>query len=206
MKPLFANRRQLLLLGGLLLVLVLALVKMRSGSAPTARNGNAAPSSLAVDEDRPAAGRTRGGRAEKKVNPDDIQIITTKDLEAVASRQSSSARNLFDFRAPTPPPPPPPTPAPPPPPQPGSVVFVGPLPPPAPTPTPQPPEVTFKFLGTFGPKERPIAVLAQAGETLNAREGDVVFQHFVIRKIGYESIDVGFIGPWKDTRRVGLTQ
>ena len=36
-------------------------------------------------------------------------------------------------------------------------------------------------------------------------EGEVVFGRFILRKINYESIDVGFVGPWKETRRVGLT-
>jgi hypothetical protein len=33
-----------------------------------------------------------------------------------------------------------------------------------------------------------------------------VFERFIVRRIGYESIDVGFVGPWRETRRVGITQ
>lgn len=69
-----------------------------------------------------------------------------------------------------------------------------------------PPEISFKFIGTFGPKEASIAVLTKGGEVVNAHEGEVVFGQFILRKINYESIDVGFVGREpKDTRRVGLT-
>jgi len=206
MKAFLANRRQLGLLGFLLAVLLLALVKMRGGAPSPAVSGPPALDSKLEEQDRAAVPRPRGGRAEKKMNPDDVPILSPGDLNPPGSRPRPSERNLFDLRPPSPTPRPTPTPAPPPPPAPGDGGFVGPLPPPGPTPTPRPPEVTFKFLGTFGPRDRPIAVLAQGTETLNAREGDVVFQHFIVRKIGYESIDVGFVGPWKDTKRVGLTQ
>jgi hypothetical protein len=69
-----------------------------------------------------------------------------------------------------------------------------------------PPEITFKFIGTFGSKDAPIAVLTQAGQVINAHEGEVVFGQFILRRINYESVDVGFKerDP-KETRRVGLT-
>ena len=71
---------------------------------------------------------------------------------------------------------------------------MGPLPPPPPTPTPAPPSIPFKFIGSFGPRERPIAVLAAGDRLVNARAGDVVFDRFILRKVGYESIDVGYVG------------
>jgi hypothetical protein len=77
---------------------------------------------------------------------------------------------------------------------PGEGAFIGPLPPPPPTPTPRPPEITFKFLGSFGPKDHPIAVIQQGDEVFNARAGDTLFGKFVLRKVGYESVDVGFVG------------
>jgi hypothetical protein len=209
MKLAIRSRGQLALLGGLAVILLLALVRMRSGSSPApVRPSPPIPSGSgpAVEEDRPAPSRSRAAQPEKKVNPDEVPIITTRDLEGPGARQQPGGRNLFDFRAPTVPPPPTPTPAPPPPPMPGDPRFVGPLPPPPPTPTPAPPEISFKFIGTFGPKEKPIAVLTQGNETVNAREGEVVFRSFIIRKIGYESIDVGFVGrDPKETRRLGLT-
>ncbi|MDQ5858406.1 MAG: hypothetical protein M3542_09055, partial [Acidobacteriota bacterium] len=85
--------------------------------------------------------------------------------------------------------------------------FVGPLPPPAPTPTPTPPEPPFKLIGIFGPKDRPIAVLQTGEESYNARAGDVILGRWIIQKVGYESIDVGFVKyPPSETRRLGITQ
>jgi hypothetical protein len=205
MKSVVPNRRQLALLGVLLAIMVLALVKMRGGTARQDSLATAqAPSTAAPGEDRGPV-RPRG-RAEKKVNWDEVPVLSATDFTVERSSPKGAERNLFDPRAPSPTPAPTATPAPPPPPGPGDPRFIGPLPPPGPTPTPRPPEITFKFLGTFGPRDKPIAVLAQGSDTVNAREGDVVFQQFVIRKIGYESVDVGFLGPWKETRRLGLTQ
>jgi len=207
MKIALGNRRQLLLWGGLAVVLVLALVRMqnRPEAAPTPTPGRVRVKTSG-EEEQPPVSRPRTGREEKKVSPDEVPIFTTKELNSPQSRSAPGGRNIFDFRVPTPIPPPTPTPAPPPPPVCGDPRFEGPCPPPPPTPTPPPPEISFKFMGTLGVRESPIAVLSQAGEVINAREGDVVFSRFILRKINYESIDVGFVGrDPKDTRRVGLT-
>jgi hypothetical protein len=209
MKIALGNRRQLLLWGVLAVVLVLALVRMqkRPEASPTrtvARSG--AATSLPGDSDPATSSRPPGGREGKKVSPDEVPIFTERDLDSAGSRPQPGGRNIFDFRVPTLPPPPTPTPAPPPAPVCGNPIFLGPCPPPPPTPTPLPPEISFKFSGTFGPKDAPIAVLTKAGEVINAHEGQVVFALFILRKINYESIDVGFVGrDPKDTRRVGLT-
>jgi hypothetical protein len=85
--------------------------------------------------------------------------------------------------------------------------MVGPLPPPPPTPTPAPPEPVFKLIGIFGPKDRPIAVLQHGDDIINAREGEVVLRSWIIRKVGYESIDVGFVGfSPTESRRLPITQ
>ena len=117
---------------------------------------------------------------------------------------ADGGRDLFDLRDPTRPPPPTPTPRPP---APGEGAFVGPLPPPPPTPTPKPPDVSFKFLGSFGPKDNPIAVIQQGDEIFNARAGDTLFGKFVLRKVGYESIDVGFVGfAQTESKRLPISQ
>jgi hypothetical protein len=208
--PTASTRRQLLLLSVLAGILVLAVVKW-GGKGPTrvaAGPAASAPGSAASsEEERPAPGaRVRASR-EKKVEPADVPFIRVQDLNAPRGRRGEEdGRNIFDFRAPTIPPPPTPTPAPPPPPAPGSKEFIGPMPPPGPTPTPVPPEINFKFLGTFGPRDQPIAVLLQGDRLLNAHAGDVVFGRFVLRNIGYESIDVGFVGyPPGVTKRLGIT-
>ncbi len=207
------NRRQL----GLFLIVVtfLVLLVVRWRSAPAAPAASASPATSArsagtpapgsaPDEDRPTA-RARS-RDVKPATADDVPIITTKDLDPQRGRPGApGSRNIFDLRAPTPIPPPTPTPAPPPPPAPGSAAFVGPLPPPPPTPTPAPPEIGFKFIGTFGPKDRPFAVLVQGDQIINARTGEVVFDRFIVRRVGYESVDVGFVGfAPSQVRRIGI--
>lgn len=82
-------------------------------------------------------------------------------------------------------------------------------PPPPPTPPrpagPQPPPVTLVFLGTFGPREAPIAVFSDREAIYNARQGDVIEKLFIVRQIGYESVDLGFVGfPEDVTHRLGV--
>ena len=206
-----ATRRQLYVLAALAAVLILAVVKWGgpgSGGAPSAAPSRVA-SAAGPEDDRAAAARPRprSGR-EKVVAPEDVPFVSVEDLNPPRARRAGDdGRNIFDLRVPTLPPPPTATPPPPPPPAPGSTAFVGPLPPPLPTPTPMPPEINFKFIGTFGPRDRPIAVLLMGDQLLNAHVGDVVFDRFILRNIGYESVDVGFVGyPPAATRRLGITQ
>lgn len=200
------TRAQLYLWVILAMILVFAVVKWRGGPAPSSPSAPAGSVRAADPPDEPAPRRGAGARQGKTVSPEDVPIITQRDLEPPPGVRDRQGRNIFDFRAPTAPPPPNPTPAPPPPPAPGSPAFVGPLPPPPPTPTPAPPEIPFKFIGTFGPKERPIAVLVAGDQAVNARAGEVVFDRFILRRVGYESVDIGFVGfAPSETRRVGIT-
>ena len=198
------SRRQALLLGSLALVLVLAVVKWRPGGAPapaptaatSAANAPGAPRAGAGpasgEDDAPAPASRGGRRSSREVSADEVPVLDRKDFDPPRSAGGSdTGRDLFGIAEPTHPPVPTPTPRPP---APGEASFVGPLPPPPPTPTPKPPEVTFKFLGSFGPKDHPIAVIQQGDEVFNARAGDTLFGKFVLRKVGYESIDVGFVG------------
>lgn len=195
--------RQALLAAALAVVLFFAIVRWRGKDQPAA---SAPPGAdVARIEEEPRRGGGRGGRA-RDVSPDEVPMISSDDLDPrPAGAGAGPSRDLFDFREPTPRPLPAPTPPPPPPPAPGEARFVGPLPPPPPPPTPAPPEITFRFIGTFGPRERPIAVLVAGDQVLNARSGDVVFDRFILRKVGYESIDVGFVGfATGETRRLGI--
>ncbi|HZI66078.1 MAG TPA: hypothetical protein VFF17_05885 [Thermoanaerobaculia bacterium] len=200
------NRRQAMLFGGLVLVLVFAVVKW-SGRDPDAAPPVAPPPASAdADEARPAIGRRPRPRA---AQPEEVPLITARDLEPlVGGGGGGTGRDLFDFREPTPRPSPVPTPAPPPPPAPGQPAFVGPVPPPGPTPTPVAPDPPFKLIGIFGSKEQPIAVLETGdNNTHNARAGDVILRRWIIRRVGYESIDVGFVGyPETETRRLAIAQ
>jgi len=126
---------------------------------------------------------------------------------AFAEQSSNAKAKQAEVDQYPPPPVPTPTPTPIPPPTPTPTPTPTPIPPPLPTPTPLPPEINFKFIGTFGPRDRPIAVLIMGDQLLNARAGDVVFDRFILRNIGYESVDVGFVGyPPSSTRRLGITQ
>ena len=207
-----ATRRQLYILAVLAAVLILAVVKWggkgSSSASTAARSRLAGPAPPGIEEDRPAASRPRPRSAkEKSVSPADVPDISPDDLNPPRARATGTVgRNIFDLRAPTLPPPPTPTAAPPPPPGPGSLAFVGPLPPPGPTPTPVPPDINFKFIGTFGPRDNPIAVLVLGDQLLNAHAGDVVFDRFILRYIGYESVDVGFVGYAPTvSKRLGIT-
>lgn len=208
-----ATRRQLYILAALAAVLILAVVKWggkgSSGASRAAASRVAGPAAPAnPEEERPAAFRARPRPGnEKKVAPGDVPFISVEDLNPPRARGAGvSGRNIFDLRVPTPTPPPTPTKAPPAPPAPGSEIFVGPLPPPAPTPTPVPPDINFKFIGTFGPRDGPIAVLVLGDQLLNAHAGDKVFDRFILRNIGYESVDVGFVGyDPAITKRLGIT-
>jgi hypothetical protein len=205
MKISLGSRRQLALLAVLAGLLILALVRSgRNEPAAAARVGRSAVALPAEGEERPGRG---GARAEgKKVSIDDLPLLTRQDLDTAETTPGPASRNIFDSRPPTPRPPPTATPAPPPAPVCGEALFMGPCPPPPPTPTPPPPEIPFKFIGSFGPKDQPIAVLVAAGKVVNARAGDVVFDRFIVKKVGYESVDVGFVGgQWTDVRRLPIS-
>lgn len=182
------------LLGALLLLLVLRDKPADSPvSAPIARGFESDPAM------RPGFARKEDAR----VTPDQLPDI---DATALHNRPQSGGelkRDLFKFREP---PPPPPKPRPPAYTPPGSWNFIGPLPPPPPPPPPTPPEVTFQFTGTLGPPKDPVAVLLEGDRLVLARQGETVDGKFIIRKIGYESIDVGFAGfPETDRRRIPVT-
>ena len=106
------------------------------------------------------------------------------DLDALAANEGEIeiGRDPFRFAAPPPPPPPPPRPAPPPP-----------APPPPPL-GPQPPPVDVTFLGSFGPPQRRIAVFTDGKTIYNALRGEVLSGKFVVHAIGYESVDLTFVG------------
>jgi hypothetical protein len=61
---------------------------------------------------------------------------------------------------------------------------------------PRPPEVTLRYLGSFGPDARRIAVFTASDgrSVINALEGEVLEGKFVVVKIGFESVDLGFVG------------
>ena len=81
-------------------------------------------------------------------------------------------------------------------------------PPPPPTPPPPvPPAFDYKYIGTFGSASNPIATFNRNGEIVNVRVGDVIDGKFVLRSIGLESVEIGFVGfPPDERQRVPLSQ
>jgi hypothetical protein len=72
---------------------------------------------------------------------------------------------------------------------------------------PRPPPVTLRYLGSFGPDGGRIAVFraSDGGEVLNARPGDVLERKFILERIGFESVDLRFVGfPDAPSRRLGI--
>jgi len=55
------------------------------------------------------------------------------------------------------------------------------------------PDLDLKYLGSFGPRQGRLAVFSDGAEIFNALEGGVLKDHFVIRQIGFESVDVGYL-------------
>ncbi len=99
-----------------------------------------------------AASRAEGRRPAAGQPVDEIVELEPVEPENVPSKYEPG-RDPFRFYQAPPPPPPPPQPKPAPAPQPVAPA----LPPqPAAPPKPQPPPLTLKYLGSFGPADRPI--------------------------------------------------
>ncbi|MGE0641609.1 MAG: hypothetical protein AB7G12_11125 [Thermoanaerobaculia bacterium] len=194
------ERRLLQILGGIAAIALLRFLYL-AASPPDTGGG---PGVVAAAGPRPAA-RPRGGQKEL---PTEVVPLDTDRLE-IEPHDLSSGRDPFRYGPPPPPPPPPP-------------------------PTaeelerrrreeeerlrrleearrlaliPKPPPVTLVYLGSFGPERRRIAVFTdESGENLyNARAGDVVEEKFIVDRIGYESVDLKFVGfPDEPAKRLPI--
>jgi len=166
------------------------------------------------------APRVAGGTAARTTSAPGVGVLHTEWLEAQSGSYKSS-RSLFAYKEPPPPPPPPPPPAPPdkdkdgvpdfqdncpgvPNPSQVDIDHNGqgddcqnprPVPPPPPPPPPpQPPAFTLKYIGTFGPVNNPIATFSGNGEIVNVRVGETIDGKFILRNIGIESVEIGYVG------------
>ncbi|HET9794312.1 MAG TPA: hypothetical protein VFS34_07605 [Thermoanaerobaculia bacterium] len=188
------------LLGALAILFLLLVLRAKPAGPPPERV--AARTSRPIDADA-VSGRSFGRRPEARVSPDEIPDIDVSAFSRKETNSPAMSRDLFKFKLPPPPPPPPPRPiyiAP------GDPRFVGPLPPPPPPPPPQPPAIAFQFTGTFGPPKAPVAAIVDADRLVLVRQGDVVDGKFIIRRVGYESLDVGFVGfPESEVRRIPIS-
>lgn len=78
---------------------------------------------------------------------------------------------------------------------------------PPPPPAPVPPQFTYKYIGTFGPAANPIATFNGNGEIVNVRIGETFDGKFILRSIGIESVEIGYVGFPTDVKtRVPLGQ
>ncbi|MXX76500.1 MAG: hypothetical protein F4210_09350 [Holophagales bacterium] len=60
---------------------------------------------------------------------------------------------------------------------------------------PKPPPIDVFYIGSFGRSDNPIAVFVDADKSIfNALEGDLVKDKFEVQNIGYESVDLLFVG------------
>lgn len=70
---------------------------------------------------------------------------------------------------------------------------------------PRPPEFTMEYLGYFGPADKKIAVFTNGKNQINVLEGDKIQNQFIVERIGYESVDIRFVGfPDVPAKRVGV--
>jgi hypothetical protein len=59
---------------------------------------------------------------------------------------------------------------------------------------PKPATFTWTYLGNFGPAARRIAVFSDGQKVINSREGEILEGKFIVARIGYESVDIRFVG------------
>jgi hypothetical protein len=71
---------------------------------------------------------------------------------------------------------------------------------------PHPREFNLRYLGRFGPPDKQLAVFAKGNAVLNRQEGEVIDNQFIVTHIGYESVDIRFVGfPDVPPQRIGVT-
>lgn len=212
--------------GALALIAAFAIYTFAGPDTPSA----VTPAAVSADPDDPGSPATTGTRGPRTASSNTTPGVTPVrlDLLEAESGSYSSDRNIFAYVEP-PPPPPPPAPAPPPPPPDQDKDGVpdfrdncvstpnpdqsdvdrdgagtacdtnGEVPPPPPPPVP--PQFTYKFIGVFGPPQNPIATFARDGDIVNVRVGEIIEGKFILRHIGIESAEIGFVGFPQDQRQ-----
>jgi hypothetical protein len=74
-------------------------------------------------------------------------------------------------------------------------------------PSPHPADFNLRYLGRFGPPDKQIAVFTKGTEIFNQQEGDVIDNQFIVGHIGYEAVEIRFVGfPDVPAKRVGVTR
>jgi hypothetical protein len=173
----FGDRKKLLMGGGVVAALVLAMWVMWPASPAPSASAPAAP----------ARGAQQGGPdAKPPVAPVNLEVLAAERVEP-----SEGTRNPFRYQPKAPPPPPKQAATAPPPTQQTLVEPARPIVPPGP---PPPPPIPLKFIGVLeranGEKW---AVLSDGKVTLHGRDGDIVDGRYRIVKIGTESIELSYV-------------
>lgn len=192
------ERRNEILLGGLLLVFAIVLWYRLAGGAEeqpfgTDRRGGATPVNLdsiqlyPIDWDVLTAARPAYDPSGRNIfqfgKPPAPKVPELSDAEKAAiekAREEANRKRQEAMKAAAPPPRPP--------------EKIGPPEAPVkpPPPKPKPPTANYKFIGYFGPPDRKIAVLLDGSDQILGRTGDEIGDDFRILEIGYESIKFGF--------------
>lgn len=171
-----SSRRQLYVLGGLL-VLLTALAYVRYGRDDSRARATSPAGSPSQPSNQAAGGEGRGSA---------VSDVRLEALKHDATDLKEASRNPFRFQPKAPPPETRRT-APAPPPQ----VYV----PLVPTGPPPPPPIPLKFVGLFTPPNAGarIAVLSDTrGTPFYGKEGDVIEGRYRVLRIATDSVDVAY--------------
>ena len=212
MTPAERQKRLLMILGVLVLI-----VAWRYLVSPILGGGGEdaeiATRPMAEPGEEPARRPAAAGEESEGARPGDrVEILRMADLERTP-RPMVAGRDPWRFVDPPPPPPPKPLPPPPPPSaeelarrererlaalERARLAAIE-------AAKPKPPEFTMEYLGYFGPADRKIAVFTNGKNQINVLEGDKIQNQFIVERIGYESVDIRFVGfPNEPAKRVGV--
>ncbi|MEO8218158.1 MAG: thrombospondin type 3 repeat-containing protein [Acidobacteriota bacterium] len=67
-------------------------------------------------------------------------------------------------------------------------------------PPPTPPAFPYTYIGSFGTPTHPIAAFSAGDKIDNVRVGQTFGRQFILRSIGIESVDIGYVGFPADVR------
>jgi len=170
---------------GVLAVLVIFFVRGRMGKKSESATMDAVTRSAQINSRGRSAATRRAAESEGGVVALELDRLSHRPAEY------SPGRDLFQFHrpAPTPVARPKPTPKPKPKAEQNKKAAQNRKPP-----KPKPPAIDLEFLGSFGPEGRRIAVFTDKKDILNALEGDVLSGKFIVGPIGYESVEMSFVG------------
>ena len=63
----------------------------------------------------------------------------------------------------------------------------------------------MELVGILGPERRRVAVFSDGESILNVLKDDVINEKFIVRSIGYQSVELGFVGfPQATPQRVTI--